>query len=247
MNQAAARHVRLHLWGVPPRRIGSAIARMGTSRLPLSREPHLVFSKLLGTAKPTTFTPRATDPLHWALLTVWDDADAADAFDTGRLTRSWALAADETLRIAMTPLTSTGRWSGSEPFGTPVPTKHDGPVAAITRARIRPSRMREFWQASERVAGALRTADGLVLATGIGEAPVGLQGTFSLWESAADMSAFAYQRPEHTDVIARTPVAQWYAEELFARFAVHRVRGRFASTDYDITHSGQAPSVDASA
>jgi len=85
------------------------------------------------------------------------------------------------------------------------------------------------------------------LATGIGEAPVGLQGTFSLWESAADMSAFAYQRPEHTDVIARTPVAQWYAEELFARFAVHRVRGRFASTDYDITHSGQAPSVDASA
>jgi len=243
VNPTPTRHVRLTIWGVPPRRIGSAIARMGTSRLSLRHQEHLVFSKLLGTARPTTFTPRATDPLHWALLTVWDDSDAADDFDNGRLARSWALAADQTLRIAMTPLASTGAWSGVQPFGDPTPQRHDGPVAAITRARIRPSRMREFWQASEQVAAALRTAEGLVLATGIGEAPIGLQGTFSIWSSTTTMSAFVHQRPEHIDVIDRTPVTQWYAEELFARFAVQRVRGTFAGTDYAIDGSTQAGSA----
>jgi hypothetical protein len=242
-NNGPNRWVRLHIWGVPTAKIPSAVARMGTNRLSLRTQQHLVFSKLLGTARTTSFTPRDTDPNHWALLTVWDDESAARAFDHGRLTRSWALIADETLRLELTPLASAGQWAGQEPFGRPVPRPHAGPVAAITRARIRPSRMREFWDASTNVARALRTAQGLVLATGIGEAPIGLQGTFSVWSSAAEMSAFAHRRPEHIEVIEQTPVAQWYAEELFSRFAVDRMTGIFAGTRYDLP-SKDLPSKD---
>jgi hypothetical protein len=66
----------------------------------------------------------------------------------------------------------------------------------------------------------LQGAPGLCFAVGIGEAPIGLQGTLSVWQDATSLQQFAYGTPSHRAVIARTPVEKWYAEELFARFAV---------------------------
>ena len=66
----------------------------------------------------------------------------------------------------------------------------------------------------------LRGSAGLRAAIGIGEAPIGLQGTFSLWESSAALRDFAYKGAAHSAAIAATEKLQWYAEELFARFAV---------------------------
>jgi hypothetical protein len=65
----------------------------------------------------------------------------------------------------------------------------------------------------------------LVAAIGIGEAPIGLQGTFSLWESATAIRDFAYKGAAHQKAIADTSAYNWYSEELFARFAVREVRG----------------------
>jgi hypothetical protein len=62
-------------------------------------------------------------------------------------------------------------------------------------------------------------------AIGIGEAPIGLQGTFSLWESSAAIKNFAYKGAVHQKAIADTATYNWYSEELFARFAVREVRG----------------------
>jgi hypothetical protein len=64
-------------------------------------------------------------------------------------------------------------------------------VAAVTRARLRPSRARSFWRAVPAVSADLAAQPGLRLAVGIGEAPMGLQGTFSVWESAAALRRFA--------------------------------------------------------
>ena len=69
---------------------------------------------------------------------------------------------------------------------------------------------------------------GLRLAVGIGEAPIGLQGTFSLWDSPAALNDFAHRREPHVDAIRRTATEGWYAEELFARFEVLSVDGEFA-------------------
>jgi hypothetical protein len=75
------------------------------------------------------------------------------------------------------------------------------------------------------VAAATSDADGLLAAFGIGEAPIGWQGTVSLWRSRRDLVEFAYRQPDHRRVIERTPEVGWYAEELYARFAVDRVDG----------------------
>ena len=101
----------------------------------------------------------------------------------------------------------------------PTPVRADGPVAALTRARLRPGSALGFWQAVPPVSADLTGRPGLRAALGIGEAPVGLQGTFSLWESGAAVRAFA-RGEAHTEVVARTEPERWYAEELFARFDV---------------------------
>jgi hypothetical protein len=192
----------------------------------LGRTAGLRFAKLLGTGDGRTFTVRDADRNRWGLLATWDHAVDATAFETGRVARGWGRIADERLRVDLRPLTSRGRWSGREPFGTPEPDRaYDGPVAALTRARIRARRMGTFWRAVPPVSADLHVVAGLRLALGVGEAPVGLQGTFSLWDSPAAVTAFAYQRPAHVAAVRRTAEVGWYSEELFARFAVLAVEG----------------------
>ncbi len=74
----------------------------------------------------------------------------------------------------------------------------EGPVAAITRARLRMSSARTFWRSVPPVSKAVHSAPGLALAFGIGEAPVGFQGTFSLWRDAESLKAFAYADAANT-------------------------------------------------
>jgi heme-degrading monooxygenase HmoA len=221
--------VTLHVWRV--RSPARALLRMATDRRTARRTPGVRFAKLMGTGDGRTFTVRDSDPHRWALLTTWSDAAAADAFDTSPVGRGWSSLAEETWRLDLRPLVSTGRWSRREPFGAPVPQRHDGPVAAVTRARLTPTRAARFWSAVPPVSAELHRQPGLRAALGIGEAPIGLQGTFSLWSSADALRDFAHRSPAHQAVVARTPVERWYSEELFARFAVLGSSGTLDGAD----------------
>ncbi len=224
--------VVLQIWTVPVGRVPHAVARMALDRRPLRRTPGLRFSKLLGTGDGRTFTVRDADPRRWALLTVWDTDAAYDGFrESSTVQRAWSRLADEAWMVSLRPLASRGRWSGQAPFGDPVPTPHEGPVAALTRARIRPMKSATFWRAVPAVSADLWSGPGLRWAVGIGEAPFGLQGTFSLWDDAAALRDFAYGRKAHQEAIARTSAVGWYAEELFARFAVLSTEGTIDGND----------------
>ena len=215
----------LHVWGVPGRAVPAALLRMAVDRRPLRRTPGLRFAKLLGTGSGRTFTVRDADPRRWALVAVWDDDAAADTFEGSPVVRRWRRLAEEEFSVRLRPLASRGRWSRREPFGTPTPQRWDGPVAAITRARLVPRMAVRFWRAVPPVSADLHAGPGLRLALGIGEAPIGLQGTFSVWASAAELNDFAYGRAAHAAVVDRTAREGWYAEELFARFAVLSAAG----------------------
>lgn len=212
--------VTLHLWRVPRVAVGSALVRMGTDRARVRRTPGVRFAKLLGTGDGRTFTTRDADPTRWGLLTTWARRADADAFESSGVVRGWQRLASETWRAELVPVTARGRWSGRQPFGDPVPERIDGPVAALTRARLVTRRAARFWAAVPPVSADLHSSDGLLEAVGIGEAPVGLQGTFSLWRDERALREFAHRGAPHREVVARTMTERWYAEELFARFRV---------------------------
>lgn len=224
--------VTLHVWVVPAAAVPAAASLVAASHLGLRRVPGLTFAKVLGTGDGRTFRLRDATPRRWALLVAWSQRSAATAFSRSRLVRSWDAVSEERLVVGMRPLRSRGRWSGRQPFGpdataaaapaaaAAAPAATTGPVAAVTRARLDRRHRRAFRQAVPAVAADLSRAPGLRMAMAIGERPVGLQGTFSVWDDADALAAFAYRGSPHREVVARTPTAGWYTEELFARLAV---------------------------
>ncbi|OAA28672.1 spheroidene monooxygenase [Frankia sp. EI5c] len=233
-------YVTFDLWHVPRRAAARAAARMALDRPRLRRASGLTFSRLLGTGTGRRFTPLDADPSRWALLSVWDTPAAARNFERSTTIRAWARLADERWRVDLRPVAARGRWSGHAPFGVPadVDARHPiaddhgrAPVVAITRARLTPRRAVAFWHAVPPVAAELRGADGLLFTTGIGEAPIGYQGTFSMWRDGHALRAFAYQGQAHAAVVRRTPRERWYAEELFARFVVLGSHGTVRGVD----------------
>jgi hypothetical protein len=225
--------VLLHVWRVPARAVPLALGRMAVDpfrlRRDVRRDPGMRFGKLLGTGTGETFGLTDADPTRYAALTVFGDDEAAQRFAAGPVVAGWDRLARTAVRLRLRPIASRGRWSGRDPFagvGTPdAKAGADGPVLAITRARLRPSRAVTFWRAVPPVVTALRAAPGLLARFGVGEAPIGWQGTVSVWRTTAELVDFAYRQPEHRAAIARTATARWYAEELFARFAVCEITG----------------------
>jgi hypothetical protein len=224
VSTAPSEYVSLHVWRVPRRKLGRVLWRVARDRGRLRRSPGVRFAKVLGTGAGRQFGAGRADPGRWAALVVWDGPASAAAFDRTPVARSWRALATAYCRIDLRPLTVRGSWSGSQPF-QPTEPPTEGVVLALTRARLRPGRASVFWRAIGPVGAAADRAAGLLAAFGVGEAPIGWQGTITLWRSRRDLVEFAYRNPHHREVIARTPTQRWYAEELFARFAVLAVSG----------------------
>jgi hypothetical protein len=214
--------VALDIWTVPATGVAPALWRMARDPRRLSGLPGLRFHKSLGTGAGRTFTMRDADLRQWALLSCWDGPDTA--LDPTR--DRWGRRARSHTRVLLGTIATHGRWSGTEPFtADPDLRRWGGKVAAITRARVRTRWWGQFQRAIPPVVASLELQDGLLFRMGIGEAPVGLQGTFSVWRDSQALRDFAYRQPAHTEVITRTAETGWYSEDLFARFAVLDVSG----------------------
>lgn len=183
----------------------------------------------MGCGTGETFTPSDADINRWAILIVAEGVDierVIQEIDSSRLINKWRNKSTSEYRAILENISSHGQWSRREPFqqnaarGTA-----EGKIAAITRARLRPTKALTFWKSIPPVVVALKNSKGLLHSFGIGEAPLGLQGTFSIWQNAASIKAFAYESAEHRRAIENTSRLQWYSEELFARFTVLDERG----------------------
>jgi hypothetical protein len=205
--------VQIIFWKISKRDIPWAIIRMGLDRIYLRRSD-LNFWKLLGTGSGDTFTVKDANPYRWGVLMVGNHFPEFS---------HWKARAIATKIIELQPIAVHGSWSKKEPFSDlkKIDSKSwDGPVAAVTRARIKWRMNRKFWRAVPPVNESLKKAPGLIAAIGIGEAPIGLQGTFSIWESGASLRDFAYKSRAHQEAIEATERIGWYSEEMFSRFAV---------------------------
>jgi hypothetical protein len=213
----------IYFWQIKKVLLPVAILFMAIHKFVLKRLPGVSFVKLLGTGKGESFTPKDADPYRWgALVTI--QKDNLDNLDKSKVIIGWQKIAKKEYRAILKPISVHGLWSGKQPFEV---EKFDwnGKIAAITRARIAWRKNLIFWRAVPPVTISLHQSPGLINAIGIGEAPIGLQGTFSLWESAAQLRDFAYKGQAHTQAIKATEENKWYSEELFSRFAVVQERG----------------------
>jgi len=204
----------------PKRASSVALAHLGLDRWPLSHTPGLRFWRLLGVGKGRTFDPHA-DLQRYAMFTVWDSFAALKHFEAhSAVMRRIQQRADEVWTVHMLPVRWHGKWGGCDPLAdiSPALPPEPGPWIILTRATLRPTKIRSFLNAVPAVSEHLLQQPDLLNSVGVGEAPLLYQATLSLWRSLPSITSFAYGSTPHIEVIRRTRQEQWYREELFARF-----------------------------
>jgi spheroidene monooxygenase len=205
-----------------------AVAQMGLSRLSLARVPGLGFYKLCGSGTGEGFTPRPNWSV-WGILSTWDSAESAHkALQTGVFAR-WQARAAEHWTVHLEPFSARGRWSGLEPF-QPQGTAGEGPLAALTRASLKPSRAARFWARVPDISLGVGANTDVLFKIGIGEVPLLHQVTFSIWPDVARMNAFARTGP-HAAAIRAVRDEGWFSEDLYARFRVVGSEGSWSGRD----------------
>jgi hypothetical protein len=209
-----------------------AFNKMGSARRDIARVAGLRFWKLLGTGQGSGFSLQP-DFSRYGLLAAWESAEAADDFfEKSRLMRDYRKHAEEVWTVRLLPIQARGAWSKRNPF-LPLAAvgSYDGPVAVLTRARIRFSQLIAFWKAVPATSRALEHAHGLLASIGTGEIPFTHPATFSIWRSEQDLESYAYGTAEHREVIRRRRDEGWYSEELFARFVPIASEGTWNGRD----------------
>lgn len=205
----------IYVFTLRKKSIPFAFLQMALGRRAARNLHGVTFAKLMGTGTGKTFTPSDADLKQWAILFVTEDLAT---LESSHFIQRWRSRSTREDQYILNPVSSHGKWSRREPFDISSEPRTEGPVVAITRARLKWSQAIRFWRSIPPVVADLHQSPGLIYSIGIGEAPIGLQGTLSIWHSEAALRDFAYKNAPHRAVIEDTERFNWYSEELFARF-----------------------------
>lgn len=197
-----------------------AFIGMAVLRLPLWLNKKCKFWKLVGSGK-NAEVDLAPDFKHWGILSNWDnELDCREFYSKSFVIKWFRFFGIEEFTILLNPLTAHGLWSNVQPFTKCENKNTRTELVVLTRASIRPSKVKEFNQNIKQAADQMRIADGFIVSIGFGEIPFLRQATFSIWKDLDSMKNYAYKTAQHADVIKRTRERNWYSEELFARFEI---------------------------
>ncbi len=191
-------------------------SRFVLGRFPLRNINGLRFSKILGSGHEGGFglKPSAT---RQGLFCLFDQESQADDFlEHSAVIAAYRGHAREFFSCKLAAYSCKGSWSGTSiPVQAQAPSS--GPIAALTRASIRPSKASAFWRNSPPAELSLAKAQGCLIAVGLGEAPILRQATFSIWESVDAMNAYA-RTGAHLEAIQASLSGQHFSESMFVRF-----------------------------
>lgn len=182
----------------------------------MAKTPDIGFWKLCGSGTGEGFTPLPNTAVDARLATWPDHATARGRLADAPVYRRCRARSVECRTVFLTPTTSRGHWSGVAPFT--VSAAASGPLAALTRATIRPRVALRFWDRVPDISALIGSDPNVAIKIGIGEVPLLHQITFSIWPDAAAMSGFARTGP-HAEAIRTVRAGNWFSEEL-ARFTV---------------------------
>jgi spheroidene monooxygenase len=206
-----------------------AFAQMGLARLALPRVPGIGAWKLMGAGTGQGFTP-VPDPGVACILATWPDLGAAEAGLAAPVFERYAARAAERYRLTLETTSARGRWGGVEPFAVGT-AAGPGPVAALTRGTIRLRALRHFWAAEPAISARIGRDPNVLFKAGVGEMPWLHQVTLSVWPDARSMANFARAAGPHAAAIRGVREGAWFAEELYARFAVRAHAGTWRGRD----------------
>lgn len=204
------------------------LGQMAAARFAITQVDGLHFWKLCGSGTGEGFTPRPNWGV-WAILAVWDTREKAGMGLMMQPFSQWRARADETYTLFLEAYSARGKWSGEHPF-SPSGMRPEGPIAAMTRATIKPLRAARFWSRVPDISARVGRDPNVIFKIGIGEVPLLHQVTFSIWPDAAAMDAFARRGP-HADAIRAVREEGWFDEELYARFRIAGSEGTWQGRD----------------
>jgi spheroidene monooxygenase len=218
-----ARVALLQLFDLAPGHRLWGFGALAFGRYRWRRVPGLVFCKSLGSGFEGGFGVRPSASRQ-GLFCVFENEPDADRFlASSDFLAGYRVRSSEQLTVKLRVCSSRGSWSGHAlEAGAPGP--ETGPIASLTRASIRPAAALRFWRKAPPAERALAAAPGCLLAVGLGEAPLLRQATFSLWESAAAMDAYA-RSGAHLEAIRAAYGERYFSESMFVRFVPVEVRG----------------------
>jgi hypothetical protein len=208
----------------------NAFARMGRPPLLKSSVDGLTFWKALGSGSGNGFSIWP-DFSTFGLLTVFNSEVEAKNFLVSEVISKYEKNAEKYSHVLMHSIKAHGKWSKQEPFKTAVKYDESKPIAVITRATIKPRLAHKFWKYVPSVSKSMDNHEGLIFSKGIGEWPILMQATFSLWNKGDDMMLYAYKNKKHADMVKKTRELGWYSEEMFSRFHPFKIKGNLIDKD----------------
>lgn len=204
-------------------------ARFVVQRFAMQSVPGLVFSRVMGSGHGGGFGLRPSSSRQ-ALFCLFSDEYSADAFLASAMVQSYANRSHELCTAKLRAYSSRGTWAGKS-IAVTADEPESGPIATLTRASIRPSSAWRFWRMQPASELSLAQADGCLLATGIGEAPLLRQATFSVWQSVAAMNAYA-RSGAHLAAIQAAQAGAFFSESMFVRFVPSTLCGSWRGKRY---------------
>lgn len=203
-----------------------ALKNMGLLPPAFANVDGLQFSKLMGSGRGNGFSIKPNFGIY-AFLGVWNDSSQAKDFFKSALFSKLKAGTTKDWTCIMKAFQAHGQWDEKEPFGINASYDGQGRIGVITRATIKTKYLYKFWKDVPAVSRSIEDKSGRIFSIGIGELPLILQSTFSIWESKKHMEDFAYNSKYHRDVVQKTRKLGWYSEELFARFVILESFGDF--------------------
>jgi spheroidene monooxygenase len=187
------------------------------------------FVKMVGAGSREGFFP-VPDTSVEGVICAWPSLEHAQAQVRGAAVfEAMRRHAAENLTLYLETTRVRGRWAGGEPFEASGEGSLTPPVVALTRATIKPRYAIGFWRKTPAIRAEIPEQEHLLFKIGLAEVPWVNQITFTIWDDAEAMKAFAY-RPggPHTTAIEAVRKEGWFSEELYARFRVLGVDGTWS-------------------
>ncbi len=160
------------------------------------------------------------------LIGAWDGDEALDDFLAGhdlakRLGAGW--------RVRLEPLRAYGAWPALPDLpDREHPVADDEPVAVLTLGRLRIPRAVPFLRASASAEGQAVIDPALLASTALARPPA-LVATFSLWNSATAMRAYAQGESggAHLAAVRAHRARAFHHESVFVRFRPYAAQGKW--------------------